>query len=111
MIKVPKRMRFALDCEEMNILFQKRSTRFKRSLLKALTLYTGYKEALKILVIEYKTFENTNTAVEEIRCDDKVIGIIYATRTEFNHQEVLWVAFPDAFKSIKKGLKEWLKRM
>ena len=111
MIHTPKRMRFTLDCEKLNTLFQKRCNRFKRSLLKELASYTGHKNLSKILIVEYKTFERTNTTVEEIRCCDRVIGIIYLSRTEFNHQEAFWVPFPDAFKDIKEYLKELNKRV
>lgn len=106
MIHVPKRMRFSLDSEKMNTLFQKRCARFKRSLLKSIISYTGYQNALKIVIVEYKKFERSENTIEEIRCCDRVIGTIYLSRTEFNHQEALFSAFPDAFKYIKKSVKE-----
>lgn len=105
-IFVPKSMRFCLDDIRYQHLFLYRTKRFKKSLTKHIRDYIKAKDISEYLIFEYKTFKNSNTTVEEIRCEDMVVGIIYETRTEFNHQEVLWVFFPEALPRIKKRLSK-----
>lgn len=102
-------MKMPIDSEELNTLLQNRIALFQRSLLKSIVEYTGYKNALKLLLIDYKTFERTDNTVLEIRCCDKVIAMVYTARTEFNHQEVIFMAFTDVFPYIKKQTKELSK--
>lgn len=104
-IYIPKRMRFNLDDEEAQKSFVRKDFRFKASLIKNIGLYLG-KDIKKYLNPEYKSFQNSNTNVTEIRCDDKLIALIYETRTEFNHQEVVWAVFTDVLPKIKKSFNQ-----
>lgn len=110
-IHVPKRMRFVLDSEQLNTLFQKRNECFQRALVKALTDFTKENDIQKYITIEFKKFNTSDNTIEEVRCCDRVIGTTYLSRTDHNHQEALWAFFPDAFPAIKKYVKELKKRL
>ena len=98
-------MRFQLDDTLAQESFNRKDAMFQRSLLKNLNEYAG-EDMLKYFKLEYKSFQNSNTNVTEIRCCDNVIALVYETRTEFNHQEVVWVVFIDIFPKIKTFLKQ-----
>ena len=103
-------MILALDNEAAQNLFLYRKRRFEQSLVKYLYNYIKIKDINKLLVLEYKNFKNSNTEVEEIRCCDRVIATVYSTRTEFNHQEVVWSVFADVFPFIKRSVITLSKR-
>jgi hypothetical protein len=110
-VDVPKSIRAPLDSEKINTSIQKRILRFKRSLIKAISFQTRI-DASNIVYFEYKTFERTDNTVEEIRCCDRVIGLVYFSRTDFNHQEVLFAQFlDDAMPYIKKEVRSLKKLM
>lgn len=104
-------MRFTLDSENLNTLFQKRNDRFHRAVVKALSAFTEEKDIQKYATIEFKKFDNSDNTIEEIRCCDRVIGTTYLSRTDHNHQEALWSFFPDVFPAIKKYVKELKKQL
>lgn len=108
-IYVPKRMRFCIDDERKQTSFVRKDNRFKSSLVKNLGEYLG-EDIKKYLNLEYKSFKNSNTNVTEMRCCDNTIALVYETRTELNHQEVIWVVFTDVFQKIKKSLKQLKSR-
>jgi hypothetical protein len=108
-VDVPKRIRAPLDSEKINTSIQKKILHFKRSLIKAISVETRT-DATSIVYFEYKTFERTDNTVEEIRCCDRVIGLVYFSRTDFNHQEVLFAQFLDgAMSYIKKEVRNLKK--
>lgn len=100
---IPERMCFHLDDESAQKEFALRDEAFKVKLMETLEKYTG-QDIRKYLILEYKSFENSNTHTTEIRCCDRLVALIYETRTEFNHQEVLWIIFTDVFPKIRQSL-------
>lgn len=108
-IRVPKRIRTDVSSDGCAYI-QERIVSFERSIRKALSDYVG-QDVLKILTFPNVRFENSNTEVVEIKCCDRLIGLVYVTRTEFNHQEALFSFYADAFPFIKRHAKNLLNRM
>lgn len=105
-IFVPKRVRIPLDHEGENTKLQEKRDRFFRSVKRALEKFVGKKLAKNYLMISFVEFRQSNNGIEELVCCDRVIATVYCRRTEFNHQETVFVVFPDVFPYIKKTVKE-----
>lgn len=109
-IYIPQRGRLPLDNEQLNTLLQRKILVFKRSLFRAVVTLTEYKDAQQLFYFEFKKFNQSDNNIEEIRCCDRVIGTIYSSRTEFNHQEVLFSVFTDVFPYISEQIRDIKKR-
>jgi hypothetical protein len=105
-VYIPKRIRAPLDSEDITNTIQQKILKFRKSLIRAVSIATGT-DATAIISFEYKSFGRTDTTVGEIRCRDQVIGLVYSSRTEFNHQEVIFIScLDDAMPRIKKEIRE-----
>jgi hypothetical protein len=110
-IYVPARLRGHLDDWPLVDQITHEIEAFQRSFAKAITDAFDPIDITKVLIIEHKSFKNTNNMIIEIRCRDRVIGTVYNSRTEFNHQEVLFTShLDDVWPYIQKDLKDLSKR-
>jgi len=109
-VYVPKRIRCPLEPEYSPI--SRRLNRFMVSIRNSLVkVCDGNKKAPELFgfKVDYKNFEQSDNTFIEIRCRDRVVGIAYVSRTEFNNQEAVFALYPDVFKLLRKEWRHYKK--
>lgn len=108
-ILVPERIKTGVDADGYSLVSQK-TDEFALSLYRAIKDLIGM-DPLKVFRIVPVRFKNTDNEITEVKCCDRVIGTVYASRTEFNNLDVVFAAYTDVFPYIKETAKELIERM